>query len=118
VDVSGSMVSFFAGLFIIINVNNLDAGMAGFSMTYALTFTETVLWFVRMYSEVEMNMNSIERIKEYVEIDQEPPAIIPDNRTPPNWPNRGEIVVENLSIRYSADKQPVLNNVNFHIRPG
>jgi hypothetical protein len=31
----------------------IDAGAAGLSLTYAVTFTENVLWLVRLYSEVQ-----------------------------------------------------------------
>ena len=58
VDVTGALVAFFAGAFVIMNVGNIDAGAAGLSLTYAVTFTENVLWLVRLYSINEQNMNS------------------------------------------------------------
>jgi len=58
VDVAGSLVSFFSGVFVILNVGKLDTGLAGLSLTYAITFTENVLWAVRLYAMNEQNMNS------------------------------------------------------------
>lgn len=58
VDVAGALVSFFAGAFVIMNVGKIDAGAAGLSLTYAVTFTENVLWLVRLYAINEQNMNS------------------------------------------------------------
>jgi len=35
-----------------------------------------------MYTEVEMSLNSVERVNEYLEMPQEPPAIIEGSRPP------------------------------------
>lgn len=58
VDLAGALVSFFAGAFIVLSVGRLDAGLAGLSLTYAITFTDNVLWVVRLYAMNEQNMNS------------------------------------------------------------
>ncbi|KAL8824526.1 MAG: hypothetical protein Q9191_004997 [Dirinaria sp. TL-2023a] len=118
VDVTGAMVSFFAGVFIILSVGKLDAGAAGLSLTYAVTFTENVLWLVRLYSANEQNMNSVERVKEYLEVDQEANAIISDSRPDGDWPQHGNIDFINYSTRYRADLKPVLKHVTFNVRGG
>lgn len=58
VDAAGAMVSFFAGVFVVLGAGTLDAGLAGLSLTYAITFTDNVLWVVRLYAMNEQNMNS------------------------------------------------------------
>ena len=35
-----------------------------------------------------------------------------------NWPSTGEIIFHNVSIRYSDSADPVVRNLNLHIRPG
>lgn len=116
VDVTGAMVSFFAGVFIILSVGKIDAGAAGLSLTYAVTFTENVLWLVRLYSANEQNMNSVERVKEYLDVEQEAKAIVQDSRPDGNWPNHGNIEFIDFSTRYRADLQPVLKKVTFSVR--
>lgn len=118
IDVTGALVSFFAGVFIILSVGKIDAGAAGLSLTYAVTFTENVLWLVRLYSANEQNMNSVERVKEYLDVEQEATAIIPDCRPDGNWPSQGNVEFINYSTRYRADLKPVLRNVTFSIRAG
>lgn len=118
IDVTGALVSFFAGVFIILSVGKIDAGAAGLSLTYAVTFTENVLWLVRLYSANEQNMNSVERVKEYLDIEQEARAIIPDCRPDGNWPSQGNVEFINYSTRYRADLKPVLRNVTFSIMAG
>ncbi|KAG0215811.1 hypothetical protein BGX28_008121 [Mortierella sp. GBA30] len=117
VDVLSALVSFFAGILVIINRNNVDAGLAGISLSYSLTFTDHVLWLVRLYSNNEMNMNSVERVREYMDLPQEPPAVIEGSRPPPGWPNDGEIEVEKLVMQYSPEDPPVIRDVSFHIKP-
>lgn len=118
VDVVGALVSFFTGAFVVISVGKIDAGAAGLAMTYAVTFTENVLWFVRLYANNEQNMNSVERIKEYLDVEQEAPPIVEDNRPPANWPSKGSVEFIGYSTRYRSDFDFVLKQITFKILPG
>ncbi|PVI02729.1 bile acid-transporting ATPase [Periconia macrospinosa] len=118
VDVVGALVSFFAGIFVVRSVGYIDAGAAGLALTYAVTFTENVLWFVRLYSANEQNMNSVERVKEYLDVDQEAAPVVPENRPPSNWPSHGSVEFISYSTRYRPDFDQVLKNITFKILPG
>lgn len=118
VDVAGALVSFFSATFIILSIGRIDAGAAGLALTYAVTFTENVLWFVRLYAELQQSMNSMERVEEYIQVEQEAPTVIPDSRPPANWPEQGEVVFEGYSTRYRADLNLVLKGVTFRAAPG
>lgn len=118
VDFTGALVAFFAGTFVILNIGKIDAGSAGLSLTYAVMFTENVLWLVRLYAVNEQNMNSVERIKEYIEVDQEAKAIIDETRPAGNWPSHGGIQFVNYTTRYRSDLEPVLKDLTFSIQPG
>jgi len=118
VDVVGAMVSFFSGIFVVLSVGRIDAGAAGLAMTYAVTFTENVLWFVRLYASNEQNMNSVERIKEYLDVEQEAKAIVPENRPAANWPSQGSVEFIGYSTRYRKDFDFVLKQITFKILPG
>jgi ABC-type multidrug transport system fused ATPase/permease subunit len=112
------LVSFFSATFVLINVGKIDAGAAGLSLTYAVTFTENVLWLVRLYSEVQQNMNSVERVREYLEVDQEAAPVIPESRPEPNWPTQGAVEFKGYTTRYRPDLDPVLKDVSFSVKPG
>ncbi|KAF4588529.1 hypothetical protein EYR40_010081 [Pleurotus pulmonarius] len=77
-----------------------DAGLAGLCITSAMTFTMSIYWVCRMYTALELDLNSVERIAEYLDLPQEPPAIIEDQRPPAYWPSSNTtgslIEVENL----------------------
>ncbi|KAL8947107.1 MAG: hypothetical protein Q9222_006574 [Ikaeria aurantiellina] len=118
VDVTGALVSFFAGVFIILRIKTIDAGAAGLSMTYAVMFSENVLWLVRLYSINEQNMNSVERLKEYMDVEQEAAAIKPEARPPGSWPSHGAIKFHGYSTSYRLDLEPVLKKVSFNVQPG
>ncbi|KAI9832491.1 MAG: hypothetical protein M1838_005641, partial [Thelocarpon superellum] len=117
VDIVGALVAFFAGAFVISSVGRIDAGAAGLSLTYAVTFTENVLWLVRLYAINEQNMNSVERVKEYLDVQQEAKAIVPERRPPGNWPSKGAVEFSKYTTRYRSDLEPVLRNISFRIRP-
>ncbi|SCZ89011.1 BZ3500_MvSof-1268-A1-R1_Chr1-1g00891 [Microbotryum saponariae] len=114
VDVAGIGITVAAAVLILLTPS-IDAGAAGFILSFTMSFMDRILWAVRLWSMVEINANSIERVQEYLEIDQEkldgvsPPAV---------WPSRdGTIVVENLTATYSSNLPPVLKNVSFSVAP-
>ncbi|KAI8098172.1 uncharacterized protein B0P05DRAFT_520779 [Gilbertella persicaria] len=117
IEFTGAFVTFFTGLFLIFNIDSIDAGMAGISLFYAGSFLEHIYWFIRQYTAVEMDLNSVERVQEYLEIDQEPPAQIKDHRPPAAWPTTAAIEVKDLVIRYAPELDPVLHGVSFATRP-
>ncbi|KAF2231876.1 putative ABC transporter [Viridothelium virens] len=117
-DVIGSLISFCTAMFVILSVGRVDAGAAGLALTYAVTFTENMLWFVRLYASNEQNMNSVERIQEYIDVDQEAEAIVPESRPPTGWPEKGGVEFKEYSTRYREDFDLVLKGISFKIQPG
>jgi ABC-type multidrug transport system fused ATPase/permease subunit len=118
VDVAGALVAFASGLFVIINVGRIDAGAAGLALSYAITFTENVLWLVRLYAANEQNMNAVERVLEYVNVEQEAKAHIPETKPAASWPSQGVVEFIDYSTRYRVDLEPVLRELTFKIEAG
>jgi ABC-type multidrug transport system fused ATPase/permease subunit len=116
-DILGDFVAFFAGVFVILSIGKINAGSAGISLSYAIGFSENVLWLVRLYAMNEQNMNSVERVKEYLDVEQEAEPINEKNRPPQNWPANGSVEFIGYSTRYRADLDPVLREVTFKINP-
>ncbi|CAN8095760.1 unnamed protein product [Discula destructiva] len=114
-DVLGDLVSFFAGVFVIFSLGKIDPGSAGISLSYAIGFADNMLWLVRLYAMNEQNMNSVERIKEYLDVEKEAASIVEGNRPPQNWPAQGSVEFINYTTRYRADLDPVLRNLTFKI---
>lgn len=114
-DLLGDLVAFFSGVFVIISLGKIDPGSAGISLSYAIGFADNILWLVRLYAMNEQNMNSVERIKEYLDVEQEAAAIVEKNRPPENWPSKGSVQFINYSTRYRKELEPVLRNLTFKI---
>lgn len=56
---------------------------------------------------------------EYLDLPQEPPAIIENARPPAYWPSSNSdelLVVEDLVIKYAPELPPVLHNVSFSLK--
>ncbi|KAK6465385.1 hypothetical protein DFJ63DRAFT_310481 [Scheffersomyces coipomensis] len=117
IDAVGSLVMLFAGIFVLLSIGTIDTGLAGLSLSYAIAFSESALWIVRLYANVEMNMNSVERLQEYLKVEQEPPYEIKETQPPPTWPQEGRIIVNDVSLRYSPELPRVIKNVTFEVEP-
>ena len=63
------------------------------------------------------NINSVERVREYLNIEHEAPPVIEDHRPPPGWPQEGAIRFEDYSTRYRSDLELVLKNLSFSLLP-
>jgi len=66
----GCIVVFFASLFAVTAGDSLSPGLVGLSVTYALQVTQTLNWLIRITSDIETHLVSIERLKEYGEVVQ------------------------------------------------
>ncbi|KAI0260093.1 hypothetical protein BC834DRAFT_1028685 [Gloeopeniophorella convolvens] len=89
----------------------------GFSLTMAIGFSGLILWWIRIFNDFEVNSNSLERMHAYINIEQEVKPT-KDGVPPAYWPASGDLRVEKLSARYSADGPKVLHEISFHIQSG
>ncbi|KAK9479697.1 P-loop containing nucleoside triphosphate hydrolase protein, partial [Lipomyces japonicus] len=117
VDIIGGIVSTVAAVFVVAKTGKMDAALSGLCLTYAITFTELMLWFVNAYCSLEMNMNSVERVQEYLNLTPEAEPIIADSRPPPGWPSKGAIDVQDLTLRYAPNLPTVISDVSFKVEP-
>ena len=74
-QVLGGVVAGSVGLAILLfdstHGNYVSSTAAGLSLVYALTFTDNLTWFARTYADNQLNMNAIERIREFCEVESE-----------------------------------------------
>ncbi|KAI9506366.1 P-loop containing nucleoside triphosphate hydrolase protein [Coemansia spiralis] len=118
IDIASVMISFTCALFILFNLDWVDAGLAGFILSYALSFSEDMVWVIRSYSDSELNMNSVERVRQYMIT--EPEAALessPEHKPSSSWPTKGEVQVKNLVAEYTPGV-PVLHDISFSVKHG
>lgn len=98
------------------------AGLAGLSISLALSITQSLNWSVRMASDLESQMVSVERISEYSSMDQEQPHFLPNTTDADlkerTWPQSGRVVFEHVNMRYRPGLPLVLQDVNISINAG
>eukprot|EP01039_Chlorochromonas_danica_P007900 gene7900-8715_t len=96
------------------------AGLAGLSISLALSVTQSLNWTVRMASDMESQMVSVERVKSYATMSQEKAHHLPtDPDIPmaagPSWPREGAIVMQNVSMRYRPGLPLVLQGLTLAV---
>ncbi len=120
----GSFLVLFTSLFVLLTLGDTPAAFGALAISYALSVTQTLNWTVRMSSEIETNIVSVERVNEYMELAPEAPESDPDlTRVPPAlaenpWPSKGAITFENVSARYRPELDLVLKDLSFTVQAG
>lgn len=116
IDMLGGLFAAVLAAFIVYGAE-LDASTAGFALSQAVSFSTMILWWVRMVNEMEVQGNAVERVEDYLVIDQEPKDVA--SRQPPAaWPTSGEIILDRLSAKYSHDGPTVLDSLSVKIESG
>ncbi|KAL3254641.1 hypothetical protein MRX96_054165 [Rhipicephalus microplus] len=114
----GYSIVFIAALLAVLTRETLSPGLAGLSVSYALTVTSTLNMLVRATSDTETNLVAVERCFEYTRTPQEAPWERPDFKPDDRWPTAGRVVYDNYSTRYRNDLELVLKGISCDINPG
>ncbi|KAJ3029051.1 UNVERIFIED_CONTAM: hypothetical protein HDU68_000264 [Siphonaria sp. JEL0065] len=117
-DFISATVVLCSGLTVVFGHSYISKGWAGIILLYSGKFSDALVWIVRMHAEMEMALDSVERVVEYTEVEQEAAKVNPGYRPSLNWPEHGNIQVKNLSIRYAPDQPCVLKSLKFSVTAG
>ncbi|KAH7311377.1 hypothetical protein B0I35DRAFT_488698 [Stachybotrys elegans] len=93
----------------------IDAALAGFVLSFILDFSESIRRMVRCYGDMELAMNSMERVGEYMDLETESAT---GEEPPAGWPSSGTIDIEDLHVTYAHDLPPVLKGLTVNIPEG
>ena len=130
-DALGAVVLILTAYFIV--HGKVDPGIAGIALVYALDVTKFMKFGTQMASQMELKMNSVERIVQYFDLDEEADEdTSPSNKDAlvstsdkenfetlmQSWPSEGDIVIENITMRYRPELPVVLRGLSLHIRAG
>lgn len=135
VDFVTSIVSVLAGIIAISKIGVIPAGLVGFSLSNASGLSSSILYLVRMSNELEVEMQSFHRVKEYVNLEpEEKPTSTADDvhqfksltpyhdplaaSIPKGWPQTGAIEFRNVTIRYDPNGPDILKDVNLSFSAG
>jgi ABC-type multidrug transport system fused ATPase/permease subunit len=98
---------------LIVSIRSIDAPLAGFALSFALEYSGALVWALRQYANVELDMNAAERIVEYSNITIESQE---GDSPPAAWPTEGRLEVSGLVCAYAPDLPPVLKGLSFSVK--
>ncbi|KDO32614.1 hypothetical protein SPRG_03088 [Saprolegnia parasitica CBS 223.65] len=122
-EFAGTVVATAAALFAVFG-HEADnsvafAGLAGVSLSYAFSVTQSLNWSVRMLSTIQTQMVSVERVHNYCIMDTEAELYAPQQvqaqLQAQGWPSRGQVTFENVDLRYRPGLPRVLRGLTFSI---
>lgn len=119
VPMIGGAVTLIAVSFVTYSVlsGTLSPAASGLVTIYSLSFWGQLNWGIRIFSDIESRMTSVERLRFYATLETEgnsahTVAVAAD------WPQKGSITFEKVAVRYADHLPEVLKEVSFHIPPG
>uniref|UniRef100_A0A8C8SXG9 ATP binding cassette subfamily C member 9 n=1 Tax=Pelusios castaneus TaxID=367368 RepID=A0A8C8SXG9_9SAUR len=96
-----------------------DSGLLGLGLLYALTVTNYLNWVVRNLADLEVQMGAVKKVNSFLNMESENyEGTMEPSQVPEDWPQEGEIKIEDLCVRYENNLKPVLKHVKAYIKPG
>ncbi|EGX89676.1 ABC bile acid transporter, putative [Cordyceps militaris CM01] len=108
----GTVFTTAVGLLVVADPAHFGANLAGFALSFALSFSWAITFAMRNYATMELDMNAVERITEYAEL---PTEDLGGLEPPADWPRNGTVQVEHLQAAYAEGLPAVLRDVSFEI---
>lgn len=100
---------------IVIITKSIDPALAGLALSFILDLSDSLRWTIRCYGDMELEMNAMERVVEYMDMETESDA---GEKPPAAWPTSGTIEFQNVEVAYAPDLPPVLKEISFTVGHG
>lgn len=116
-DLIGNALVFTTAILVVSSRFSVNPSIGGLVLSYILSIVQMLQFTVRQLAEVENGMNAVERIEYYgTQLEEEAPEHTIEVRK--SWPEKGEIVFDNVEMRYRAGLPLVLQGLNMHVQGG
>ncbi|XP_032895364.1 ATP-binding cassette sub-family C member 9 [Amblyraja radiata] len=97
----------------------ISSAHVGLGLTYALTVCNYLNWVVRNLADLEVQMGAVKKVNNFLNIESENyEGTMDPSQVPEDWPQQGEIKIQDLCVRYDPTLKPVLKHVKAYITPG
>lgn len=94
----------------------ITPGLTAFVLVTASRFVMHTDNMCRIYGQLEMDFTSVERVVELLDLETEAPGVVDP---PAYWPTySGDIVFEDVTLRYAPNLEPALQNISLRIPAG
>ncbi|XP_042991549.1 ABC transporter C family member 4-like isoform X3 [Carya illinoinensis] len=118
-ELLGSFILCISALFMVLLPSSIiRPENVGLSLSYGLSLNGALFWAIYISCFVENRMVSVERIKQFTNIQSEAAWEIKDCLPPPNWPAHGKIDLKDLQVRYRPNTPLVLKDITLSIHGG
>lgn len=116
-DCIGNLLVLTTGILVVTSRFNVSPSIAGLVLSYILSIVMMIQFTVRQLAEVENAMNATERLHYYgTQLDEEAPLHLGEVRE--SWPEKGEIVFDNVQMRYREGLPLVLQGLDMNVEGG
>lgn len=116
-DTIGNALVFTTGILVVTSRFSVSPSIGGLVLSYILAIVQMLQFSVRQLAEVENGMNAVERLLYYgTQLEEEAPEHTIEVR--PTWPEKGEIIFDNVEMRYRENLPLVLKGLSMHVRGG
>lgn len=116
-DAIGNILVFTTGILVVTSRFDVSPSISGLVLSYILSIVMMIQFTVRQLAEVENAMVSTERLHYYgTEIDEEAPLHL--TPVPDSWPQSGEIIFNEVQMRYREGLPLVLQGLNMKVEGG
>ncbi|PHH66890.1 hypothetical protein CDD81_5242 [Ophiocordyceps australis] len=96
----------------------VDPPLLGIALINMMSLGDNLKGIVLQWSTLETSLGAVTRIKDFSE-NTPSENLAQEKRIPDaDWPARGVIDVQNVSVRYDSTDQPILQNVTFSVKHG
>uniref|UniRef100_A0A8C2DR28 ABC-type glutathione-S-conjugate transporter n=1 Tax=Cyprinus carpio TaxID=7962 RepID=A0A8C2DR28_CYPCA len=111
----GNLLVLAAAILSVMGRSTLSPGIVGLAVSHSLQVTGILSWIVRAWTDVENNIVSVERVKEYAETTKEAPWTIEDSPLPSDWPRSGSIGFQEYGLQYRRGLDWALKEISFSV---
>ncbi len=116
-DCIGNLLVFTTGVLVVTSRFNVSPSISGLVLSYILSIVMMIQFTVRQLAEVENAMNATERLHYYgTQLDEEAPLHLKE--VGKSWPEKGEIVFDQVQMRYREGLPLVLQGFDIKVEGG
>ncbi|KAF3993697.1 hypothetical protein FT663_01110 [Candidozyma haemuli var. vulneris] len=118
-DIIASLFALIISMLCITEQFDISPQSTGLLLNYVIQIVGLLSLTVRAMTQVENEMNSVERLHSYAfDLPQEAAYEKTEFKPPPEWPMTGYIQFKDVNLRYRENLPLVLKDLNFGIYPG
>uniref|UniRef100_A0A6Q2YZ46 ABC-type glutathione-S-conjugate transporter n=1 Tax=Esox lucius TaxID=8010 RepID=A0A6Q2YZ46_ESOLU len=112
----GNGVVLAAAILSVMGKDTLSPGIVGLAVSHSLQVTGILSWIVRSWTDVENNIVSVERVKEYFDTPKEAAWKVEGSSLPLAWPQTGTIEFQDYGLQYRKGLDWALRGITLKIQ--